>query len=153
MLSHPKIFHKLLDSKIRVVYDKGEVERGSGMKFYEQMEYTFTDVEWHELFARAAQSEGDDFEQVEVSDEAAFFETPAMEHVGKLRWKTSKHVYHAVAIKSTPWGLEYDVMPEKGNGFNVANFWQQQRGLIWSHPEVRYVPSNDPEVDIDDCYH
>jgi|LakMenEpi03Aug12_release.lakeMendotaPanAssembly.Ray.scaffolds.fasta_scaffold348538_3 hypothetical protein len=152
MLSHPKIFHKLLDSKIKVVYDKGEVERGSGMRFYEQMEYTYIDNEWHELFAAAAASEGDDFEQVEVSDEVAFFQTPAMEHVGKLRWKTNKHVYHAVAIKSTPWGLEYDVMPEKGNGFNVVNFWEQQKGLIWSHPEVRYIPNPDA-LDIDDCYY
>ncbi|MGA1281442.1 MAG: hypothetical protein ACO3YZ_07775 [Candidatus Nanopelagicaceae bacterium] len=123
------------------------------MRFYKQMEYTFTDVEWHELFARAAQSEGDDFTTVEVSDEEAFFAAPSLEHVGKLRWTTKKHVYHAVCIKSTPWGLEFDVVPEKGNGFNVHNFWEQQKGLIWSHPEVRYVPSNDPEVDIDDCYH
>ena len=123
------------------------------MKFYREMEYTFIDNEWHELFADAAAGEGDfDWDNVEVSDEAAFFEAPAMEHVGKLRWKTDKHVYHAVAIKSTPWGLEYDVMPEKGNGFNVHNFWNQQKGLIWSHPEVRYIPN--PEADdIDDCYH
>jgi hypothetical protein len=121
------------------------------MKFYEQMEYTFTDVEWHELFARAAQSEGDFFEQVEVSDEAAFFAAPAMEHVGRLRWTTEKHIYHAVAIKPTPWELQFDVVPEKGNGFNVHNFWHQQKGLIWSHPEVRYVP--DANLDIDDCYH
>ncbi len=123
------------------------------MKFYEQMEYTYMENEWHELFAAAAQSEGDDFEQVEVSDEAAFFAAPAMEHVGKLRWTTARHVYHAVAIKPTPWELQFDVVAESGNGFNVDNFWKQQVGLIWSHPEVRYVPSNDPEVDIDDCYH
>ena len=122
------------------------------MKFYEQMEYTFTDNEWHELFARAAQSEGDDWDNVEVSDEAAFFSAPAMEHVGKLRWKTNKHIYHAVAIKPTPWELQFDVVPEKGSGFNVANFWNQQKGLIWSHPEVRYVPDANA-LDIDDCYH
>ena len=123
------------------------------MKFYEQMEYTFTDVEWHKLFAAAAQSEGDDdWENIQVSDEAAFFAAPAMEHVGKLRWKTSKHVYHAVCIKPTPWELEFDVVPEKGNGFNVANFWHQQKGLIWSHPEVVYIPDENA-LDIDDCYH
>jgi hypothetical protein len=121
------------------------------MKFYEQMEYTFTDNEWHELFAAAAASEGDFFEQVEVSDEKAFFQTPVMEHVGRLRWKTGKHIYHAVAIKPTPWELQFDVVPENGNGFNVHNFWEQQKGLIWSHPEVRYVPNDD--ADIDDCYH
>ena len=124
------------------------------MKFYQELEYTFVDdVEWHKLFAAAAQSEGDDdWDNVEVSDEAAFFATPAMEHVGKLRWTTKKHVYHAVAIKPTPWGLEFDVVPEKGNGFNVHNFWEQQKGLIWSHPEVRYVPDANA-LDIDDCYH
>jgi hypothetical protein len=121
------------------------------MRFYEQMEYTYMENEWHELFARAAASEGDDFEQVEVSDEKAFFAAPAMEHVGKLRWKTCQHIYHAVAIKPTPWELEFDVVPERGSGFNVANFWQQHKGLIWSHPEVRYVP--DANLDIDDCYH
>jgi hypothetical protein len=124
------------------------------VKFYQELEYTYVENEWHELFAAAAQSEGDDFDtDVEVSDEAAFFAAPAMEHVGRLRWKTGKHTYHAVAIKPTPWELQFDVVPEKGSGFNVANFWNQQKGLIWSHPEVRYVPSNDPEVDIDDCYH
>jgi hypothetical protein len=116
------------------------------------MEYTFVNNEWHELFAAAAQSEGDDFDtDVEVSDEAAFFAAPAMEHVGRLRWKTGKHTYHAVAIKPTPWELQFDVVPEKGSGFNVANFWNQQKGLIWSHPEVVYIP--DPNLDIDDCYH
>ena len=123
------------------------------LKFYQEMEYTFTDDnEWHKLFAAAAQSEGDfDWDDVEVSDEVAFFQTPAIEHVGKLRWKTNKHVYHAVAIKSTPWELQFDVVPEKGSGFNVHNFWQQQVGLIWSHPEVVYRP--DDALDIDDCYH
>ena len=123
------------------------------MRFYQEMEYTFTDVEWHELFASAAQSEGDDdWDNIQVSNEAAFFQTPSLEHIGKLRWTTKKHVYHAVAIKPTPWELEFDVVPERGSGFNVANFWQQHKGLIWSHPEVRYVP-NDDAVDIDDCYH
>ena len=122
------------------------------MKFYEEMEYTFTDVEWHELFASAAQSEGDDdWDNIQVSNEAAFFQTPSLEHIGKLRWTTKKHVYHAVAIKPTPWELEFDVVPERGSGFNVANFWQQHKGLIWSHPEVVYVP--DANLDIDDCYH
>jgi hypothetical protein len=121
------------------------------MRFYQEMEYTFVNNEWHELFARAAQSEGDSFDTVEVSDEKAFFQSPAMEHVGKLRWTTARHVYHAVAIKATPWQLEFDVVPEKGSGFNVANFWNQQKGLIWSHPEVKYVP--DANLDIDDCYH
>jgi hypothetical protein len=122
------------------------------MKFYQELEYTFVDNEWHELFARAAASEGDDFADVEVSDEKAFFQAPAMEHVGKLRWITGKHVYHAVCIKPTPWELEFDVVPERGSGFNVANFWQQQRGLIWSHPEVLYIPDANA-LDIDDCYH
>jgi hypothetical protein len=123
------------------------------MKFYQELEYTFVDNEWHELFARAAQSEGDDdWNTVEVSDEEAFFQAPAKEHIGKLRWKTSKHVYHAVCIKPTPWELEFDVVAEGGNGFNVHNFWQQQVGLIWSHPEVRYVPDANA-LDIDDCYH
>jgi hypothetical protein len=121
------------------------------MKFYEELEFTFKTNPWHELFASAAASEGDDFEQVEVSDEAAFFQTPAMEHVGKLRWTTARHVYHAVAIKSTPWGLEFDVVPEGGNGFNVRNFWENQKNLIWEHPEIIYIP--DPDLDIDDCYH
>lgn len=122
------------------------------MKFYQEMEYTFTDNEWHELFAATAQSEGDDnWDNVEVSDEAAFFAAPAMEHVGKLRWTTKKHVYHAVAIKATPWDTRFDVVAEGGNGFNVHNFWQQQVGLIWSHPEVVYRP--DANLDIDDCYH
>ena len=123
------------------------------MRFYQELEYTFVDNEWHELFARAAQSEGDDdWDNIQVSNEAAFFQAPAKEHIGKLRWTTKKHVYHAVAIKPTPWELEFDVVPERGSGFNVANFWQQHKGLIWSHPEVRYVP-NDDAVDIDDCYH
>jgi len=121
------------------------------MRFYQEMEYTYMENEWHELFARAAASEGDSFDTVEVSDEAAFFAAPAMEHVGRLRWKTGKHTYHAVAIKPTPWELQFDVVPEKGSGFNVANFWNQQKGLIWSHPEVVYIP--DPNLDIDDCYH
>ena len=123
------------------------------MKFYEQMEYTFTDVEWHKLFASAAQSEGDDdWDNIQVSNEAAFFQTPSLEHIGKLKWTTKKHVYYAVAIKPTPWELEFDVVPEKGNGFNVANFWHQQKGLIWSHPEVVYIPDENA-LDIDDCYH
>ncbi len=123
------------------------------MKFYEELEFTFTTNLWHELFASAAASEGDDFDNnVKVSDEAAFFEAPAMGHIGKLRWKTDKFVYHAVAIKPTPWEVEFDVVPEGGNGFNVANFWENQKNLVWEHPEVVYIPDENA-LDIDDCYH
>ena len=121
------------------------------MKFYEQMEYTYVENKWHELFAAAAMSAGDDWDtDVEVSDEKAFFAEPTLDHLGKLRWTTAKHIYHAAAISSVC-GIEFIVVPEGGNGFNVRLFWENQKNLIWTHPEVIYIP--DPDLDIDDCYH
>ena len=121
------------------------------MKFYQEMEYTYQKNKWHDLFSAAALSEGDfDWDNVLVSDENSFFEAPSMEHIGRLTWKTSKYVYHAAAISSVC-GLQFLVVPEGGDGFNVRNFWFAQKGLIWEVPEVVYIPSND--LDIDDCYH
>jgi hypothetical protein len=121
------------------------------MKFYEELEFTFTTNQWHELFADAAAREGDYFDtDVKVSDEAAFFSEPSLDHLGKLRWVTREHTYHAAAISSVC-GIKFVVVPEGGNGFNVRLFWENQKNLIWTHPEVEYRP--DPDLDIDDCYH
>jgi hypothetical protein len=122
------------------------------MRFYQNLEYTFRNIPWHELFASAAASEGDFYEgEVAVSDEEAFFETPSLEHLGRLRWVTSMFTYHAAAISSVV-GIRFIVVPEGGNGFNVKSFWFSQKDLIWEHPEVVYTPNPDA-LDIDDCYH
>jgi hypothetical protein len=122
------------------------------MKFYEQMEYTYEENKWHNLFAAAALSEGDpDWDNVKVSDEECFFSAPSLGHIGRLSWKTSKFVYHAAAISSVV-GIDFIVVPEGGNGFNVRNFWFSQKELIWEIPEVVYIP-DDNALDIDDCYH
>jgi hypothetical protein len=121
------------------------------MNFYKNMEYTFTPNPWHERFEAAAQSEGDFYEEVTVSHEECFFAPPAIEHVGKLTWKTNMFTYHAAAISSVC-GVDFIVVPEGGNGFNVKNFWENQKDLIWEHPEVVYIPDENA-LDIDDCYH
>ena len=76
--------------------------------YYNEMVYTYSQVEWDRLFQQAALGES---VVAFGGNEEFFFENPCLQHVGLLTWETENATYVAVAKVSEFGGIEYLVTP------------------------------------------